>query len=292
MSRERASLRFHDDRPLFREAIRYTASATGFSPRLIEKDYFCSVVLEYLDSCGDDLVFKGGTCLAKVHVGFYRMSEDLDFVLPTPVDARRGVRSRKAAHWKRAVAEVAKSVPGFAVRSELTGRNESLQYDATLEYEPALSDRRESIRVEIGLREPLLHPAQRLRAKSVLLHPIGGSPAAPEIELNCIAFEEAMAEKLRAALTRREPAIRDFYDVDHAVRHVALHLDSPRLIEWVRRKVAIPGNDASDLGPARRAALANQLETELRPVLRRVDFADFDLVRAIALVERVHAALG
>jgi predicted nucleotidyltransferase component of viral defense system len=72
-------------------------------PRLIEKDHFCTVVLEYLAASTAELVFKGGTCLAKVHTEFYRLSEDLDFVIPTPLDASRSDRSHLAAESKRAV---------------------------------------------------------------------------------------------------------------------------------------------------------------------------------------------
>ena len=76
-------IRWHQEDPvLFEAAIRLTAGETGFPPRLIEKDYFCSVLLEHLAARCDTLIFKGGTCLAKVHAGFYRLSEDLDFVIP------------------------------------------------------------------------------------------------------------------------------------------------------------------------------------------------------------------
>jgi predicted nucleotidyltransferase component of viral defense system len=40
------------------------------------------VLLEYLAAVDEALVFKGGTCLAKVYADFYRLSEDLDFVIP------------------------------------------------------------------------------------------------------------------------------------------------------------------------------------------------------------------
>ena len=73
-------IRWHEVAPEeLREAIRFTAEETGFAPRLIEKDYFCSVILEALAAADVPLVFKGGTCLAKVHSGFFRLSEDLDF---------------------------------------------------------------------------------------------------------------------------------------------------------------------------------------------------------------------
>jgi len=62
---------------MFLEAVNFTTAQTGFSPRLIEKDYFCTVLLQYLATSGV-LVFKGGTCMAKVHAEFYRLSEDLE----------------------------------------------------------------------------------------------------------------------------------------------------------------------------------------------------------------------
>ena len=38
------------------------------------------------------------------------------------------------------------------------------------------------------------------------------------ISVRSIDKIEALAEKFRAALSRREPAIRDFFDIDYAVR--------------------------------------------------------------------------
>lgn len=39
---------FHADADLFREALNFTAARTGFVPRLIEKDYFCTLLLAHL----------------------------------------------------------------------------------------------------------------------------------------------------------------------------------------------------------------------------------------------------
>lgn len=51
-----------EDPALFREVVRFKAAQTGFVPRLIEKDYFCTVVLEYLAASRAELVFRGGPC--------------------------------------------------------------------------------------------------------------------------------------------------------------------------------------------------------------------------------------
>jgi predicted nucleotidyltransferase component of viral defense system len=110
------AIRAHEDRDWFLEAVNFTAAVTGFSPRLIEKDYFCTVLLQHLATAGT-LVFKGGTCLAKVHGEFYRLSEDLDFVIPMPCEASHIERKAQAAAVKTAVTDLAKSDPMFSVWS-------------------------------------------------------------------------------------------------------------------------------------------------------------------------------
>ncbi|HLK10545.1 MAG TPA: nucleotidyl transferase AbiEii/AbiGii toxin family protein [Candidatus Binatia bacterium] len=126
-----ALLRLYNEDPIFfREAVRFTAAQTGFVPRLIEKDYFCTVVLEYLSASAAELVFRGGTCLAKIHAEFYRLSEDLDFTIPTRLRASRAERTRLAAGSKRAVAAIGDEVPGLRVVTALTGANDSSQYTA------------------------------------------------------------------------------------------------------------------------------------------------------------------
>ena len=58
MSPAEAAIRLHEDGDLFVEAVRFTAAQTRFTPRLIERDYFSTVLLQYL--AGDTaLVFKG-----------------------------------------------------------------------------------------------------------------------------------------------------------------------------------------------------------------------------------------
>ncbi len=289
---EAPPIRLHQDPALFREAVTYTAAETGFAPRLIEKDYFCTVLLQHLAGAGCGLVFKGGTCLAKVHVGFYRLSEDLDFVIPTPVDAARAERSRRAVESKAAVAKIGEWLPGLRVITALTGANDSTQYNGVIAYRSLLDGREETIKMEVGLREPLLTPAVPGEVRTLLRDPISGSPLAPALTVPCLSRVEAMAEKLRAALSRREAAIRDYYDIDHAVRRLTLDVLEPELVGLVREKLAVTGNDPVDVSLARLAALRPQLESELKAVLRARDFAEFDLDRAFATVAEVAAALG
>lgn len=284
-------LLLHEDPDLFREAVAFTAARIGFAARLIEKDYYCSVVLARLAAASAGLVFKGGTCLAKVHADFYRLSEDLDFVIPTPVDATRPERSRRAAAAKDVLLRLGQETPGLRLETPLTGFNASTQYNGALAYSSLLAETEERVAVEVSLREPLLAPEVPGQARTLLLDPIRDAVMVPPVVLPCLSWPEAMAEKLRAALTRRKPAIRDFYDVDYAVQKHALDAGEPALLEFVRRKLDVPGNERVDVSPSRRAELEAQLEARLRPVLRDADFAAFDLGRAFDIVARVAAAL-
>jgi predicted nucleotidyltransferase component of viral defense system len=288
---EATSFRRHEDPDLFREAVSFTAAETGFPPRLIEKDYFSTVLLQHLETTGAALVFKGGTCLAKVHIGFYRLSEDLDFAVPMPVDATRSERRARASGLKDALLQLSAGVPGVRFVEGLKGASASTQYSAVVGYGSLVARQEETIRLEVALREPLLAPSIRGAAATLLLDPISGTPWTPLVPVTCVSLEEAMAEKLRAAFSRREVAIRDFYDLDHVARRSILDLNEAALLELVRRKLRVPGNEPVDVSSTRLATLRPQLEAQLRPVLRARDYAEFDLERAAATVRRVAAAL-
>ncbi|MBI2152624.1 MAG: nucleotidyl transferase AbiEii/AbiGii toxin family protein [Candidatus Rokubacteria bacterium] len=290
--REPSAIRFHEDPGLFREAVNFTAAETAFPARLIEKDYFCSLLLEYLAARDGSLVFKGGTCLAKVYAGFYRLSEDLDFIIPTAVDVSRAERSQRAAGVKEAVSALPARLPGFSVVEPVTGANLSTQYIGVVAYASLLSRQEESIKIEVGLREPLLMPAANHPARTILLDPVSHKPLVAPVSPRCMSKVEAFAEKFRAALSRREVAIRDFYDIDYAVRKLGLQPQDEGMVRLVRKKLDVPGNEPVDVSRERLAALRQQREPQLKPVLREGDFREFDLQRAFRAVVEMAKRLG
>jgi len=287
-----APIRFHEDPAYFREAVNFTAAATGFPSRLIEKDYFCTVLLQHMAAIDAELVFKGATCLAKVHASFYRLSEDIDFAIPTPVDASRTQRSRRARDLKAAVQRIDQDLAGFRVTTPMTGANNSTQYIAVLGYSSLVSPQEETIKIEVGLREPLILPSMQAEVRTLLLDPVNELPMVPLPSVECLSWEEAMAEKFRAALSRRDVAVRDFYDIDHAVHRLGFPVLGPGFVELVRAKLAVPGNESIDVSAGRLDDLRLQVDPELRPVLRAQDFAEFNLERAFAKVVEVAVALG
>jgi predicted nucleotidyltransferase component of viral defense system len=279
----------HEDDDFFKEAVLYTASTTGFTSELIEKDYFCSVLLSYLDANESPLIFRGGTCLSKIYGEFYRLSEDLDFTMSVPFDAPRSLRRRKIEPVKEVVGRISDTLSIFSLSQNLTGRNNSTQYIAQVQYRSCIKPASATIKLEIGLREELLTIPKRGLVKTLLFNPFSRKPVVPEFSVMCLSLDEAYAEKIRAALTRTELAIRDFYDIDYAVRKMGIDLNEERLLDLVRKKLAVPGNDPVDLELSRKQMLKAQLNTELKPILREQDFRQFDLDRAFNLVVEVRS---
>ncbi len=282
---ERPAIRLHEDAVFFREALNFTSAQSGFSARLIEKDYFCTVLLAHLATApGGAAIFKGDTCLAKVHAEFYRLSEDLDFVIPMPVTASRSQRSRHAARLKNVIGNLSRDLSVFRVAEPLRGANQSRQYIGIISYASLMSDMEEKIKIDVGLREPLIAQIVTGSARTVLLDPISGEALVPTVALPCISRTEAFAEKFRAALIRREVAIRDFYDIDYAVRRLGIQPRGAELTKMVVQKLAVPGADPIDVSEDHLSRLHGQLAARLRPVLRQRDFEEFDLDRAISTV--------
>lgn len=285
MSPEGPMRELHEKAGRFRNAVAYMASISGFGARLIEKDYYSSLILRDLaDAFEHGLVFKGGSCLSKVHTAFYRVSEDLDFVVSMEPDAPRARRRSTIAPLKEQFSGLAARVPCFELSEPLTGFNLSKQYIGRFSYRSLVTGQDESIKVEIGLRELVIEPVEEKPARTLLTDPLRSEPVLGPISVRALSFRETFAEKFRAALTRREPAIRDYYDIDYAVRTGKLDPAAGQLLGIVRQKLAVPGNEPVDLSEEKLAALRRQVEAQLKPVLRNEDFESFELDRAFSVV--------
>jgi len=188
----------HDTDPdIFREALSYSEGVTGFTASLIEKDYYCSLILHHLFDRETPLVFKGGTCLSKVYADFYRLSEDLDLVIPVAVDTPRNQRRSVMNPIKGLFDELPAAIPGIAVSKAFRGHNESRQYIGYLEYASAVMDKLERIKIEIGIREPLLLPSVIGETRTIVVNPFNGRPLLPVFTVQAMDVKEAYSEKVR-----------------------------------------------------------------------------------------------
>ncbi|MHB8908643.1 MAG: nucleotidyl transferase AbiEii/AbiGii toxin family protein [Syntrophales bacterium] len=279
----------HEDQALFREAVLFTAGQTGLNATLIEKDYFCTVLLQYLYAQADSpLIFRGGTCIGKVYADFYRLSEDLDFMISTPPEASIPERRKRMAPVREWVKKISEKMNILTLPEDFAGHNSSRQYVAYVTYPSVfLPEEAARIKIEVGLREtPLITPVQ-MKARTLLLNPFTRKAMVPDIDLITLSMKEAIAEKLRAALTRLEPAIRDFFDIDYLASRNMMNFNDRHLFQLLTEKLKIPGNPPIDLSPMRKERLKTQINSELKPVLRPVDLASFDLDRAFEIVSRI-----
>ena len=282
----------HEDRALFREAVLFTAGQTGLNANLIEKDYFCTILLQYLyDQPDSSLIFRGGTCIGKVYADFYRLSEDLDFMIAMPPEASVSMRRKRMAPVKEWVGKISTKLSIMTFLEEFKGHNGSRQYIAYVTYPSIfLMEEAARIKIEIGLREMPLMPPVIMKAKTLLINPFTRKPLVAEIDLTALTMQETFSEKLRAALTRLEPAIRDFFDIDYLDSRKKLNLKDLQIFQLLVDKLKVPGNSPVDLSPARKEKLKIQVNTELKPVLRPSDFESFDLDRAFDIVARYERA--
>lgn len=279
------------DPDIFRESLAYSEAEKGFTSTLIEKDYYCSLVLQYFFSDETQLVFKGGTCLSKVHADFYRLSEDLDFIIPVAAGTTRAQRRAGIKPVKRIFEKLPSVIPGVTISEAFRGHNESRQYIGYLEYPSVIVEKMEKIQIEIGLREPLLSPSETRMASTIVINPFSGQPLLPNYTISAMALQEAYAEKVRAALTRRGPAIRDFFDLFYADSMKQLNFFDPDFLNMVKAKIDVPGNDPIDISVERKQELDRQLVGQLKPVLRPLDFNGFNLDEAFELVCKIAKTL-
>jgi len=162
-----------------------------------ERDYLQELLLFGLYSeVGPELVFKGGTCLYKLHK-LSRFSEDLDFTLGKRIDLEEAVQRATDRLRFLGVSGRVK-----AVKTHKREVNFRLLFRG-----PLYRGSRESlcfIPLNVSLRERVVLGSERATISSMYRE-------IPSFDVFSMHAEEILAEKARAILTRNKP--RDIYDM-------------------------------------------------------------------------------
>ena len=267
----------HENKMQFVEAVRETARQSGFSESLIEEDYYCSLILKEIFRSKDCfLIFKGGTLLNKCYIGFYRLSEDLDFSISNRIkeDSRKG-RSLAAQTTKKVIGEAVSSL-SLVVSKSFAGHNENRFYSAEITYDSSVTEDKNTIKIEFGIQEKIWE-RENLKAKTLLVNPFTQKPVVSEFYVEGLSLKEAYSEKIRAALFREKPAIRDIFDIHYAVKRDFIKTHDISSMVKYKMKVL---NRTVDLSNKKKEELLNRLQTDLKPVLRQDDFEKFDFEEA------------
>src|SRR5258705_11528365 len=165
----KAPLPLLPDRTLIADLCRETAGQERVQPELVEKDFYLTRLLWALgEEFGNGLLLKGGTLLSKVDIGFLRMSDDADLVIPGTADRARAANARQLDRVRDALRSLA---PEIGVRLDFRGGEYSDRAAHAiwrLAYESSFRD--QSIQIEVSIR-PLLRPARQVSLPRLLTYP-------------------------------------------------------------------------------------------------------------------------
>lgn len=213
-------VRLEEDEGRFRDLIKALAGKHPFRTEMIEKDYYLTKLLTVIkEFYGPKLVFKGGTCLNKVYLGYYRMSEDLDFINVTSgLFLTRKARSKAIDFLRKDIGEICKGTNLHCKNPRGVGANLSTQYFFNFEYRSLITNAPANVTLEITQRNnPILKPVKRT-IKHIFQDPFTGKDLFSTGEVFCLDFRELVAEKMRAAITREEINSRDIFDLGYLYR--------------------------------------------------------------------------
>ncbi len=231
-----------------RREILDTAGVSSVGPHIAEKDYVLGWVLWGIfgnEKLASNWVFKGGTCLKKCFFETYRFSEDLDFTIldPSQLNAR---------FLESTFTEVSESIyeeTGIALPAEFRrfefykNQRGEKACQGRVGYRGPVSPRGNNaprIKLDLSSDEHIALPPIRTR----IFHPFSDE-LDEGIVVQCYAYEEVFAEKVRALGERTRP--RDLYDVINLYRNEGIRPAANVLLDVLRSKCEFKGIDVPTL---------------------------------------------
>ncbi len=180
------------------EQIKNISKKTGVNENAIIREYIQVVFLKelYQKKASQEIYFKGGTA---IHLLFPapRFSMDLDFTAELPQEPLLETT-------QNVVKSIGSEIPDLEFKATPEERKESLK--GTLYWTAEERKYPLTVALEYSLREkPIQKPVKTLLKTDL---PVVGSPLVLHL-----TWEEILAEKIRAILTREKTKGRDFYDV-------------------------------------------------------------------------------
>ncbi len=215
---------------------------------LIEKDLILHQVLFDLSKnkfFHDNFAFKGGTCLAKCYLDYFRFSEDIDFTWKDQ-GAFEGKSQKEVRRYLSPVIdgigemfeEIAKAheldfkcLKDDRNYVELTGGDKICTFK--IWYQSEVLGRRIFLKVQMNFVEKICYRFKGAELKSliaenpeelILLYP-EYEVYAQKIDFDVYDCHEILAEKIRAILTRQGTKTRDYLDVYLIEKQFGISLD-------------------------------------------------------------------
>src|SRR3990167_4273155 len=227
---------------------------------LIEKDIIISKILFHLmqdKTFSQSYAFKGGTCLTKCYLGYYRFSEDMDFTYLNQKEFSGKSNKKLRELMSKKIEELGKLIEVIAKKLDLDFKMEKdnkryFQFGGSnafvtfkIWYNSLELGKETFVKIQVNHIEKLNYPIKELNAEFIV-------PKNLKKDFSFIASEDAeillkplkikvydvkeiLIEKVRAILTRRGIKARDFVDVFLIVKkeNLDLHDFKQKIIEKI-----------------------------------------------------------
>ena len=196
---------------------------------LIEKDFYLNILLSKLNF--EEYLFKGGTCLAKAYLDYFRFSEDLDFTFINQklLEGKSTKSIKKVCKEKiDAFGEQLKKV-GFDFKFDKADRNfveignNNKLVTFKVYYDSILTGKPSFIKIQINFLEkimfapltkelnPLIKPSQFTKEDQIYFKEL--LDFYKIIKMKVYDLKEIVTEKFRSILTRKTIKSRDAIDL-------------------------------------------------------------------------------
>jgi len=220
-------MKLHENKELFRQAVRFTAQQMNIPDIYIEKDYWVTNALRtiFLHEIGKETVFKGGTSLSKCFGLIKRFSEDIDLVVLRKEGESNNQLTNKIKIISKVVANILPEVEIAEVTQKM-GRNRKTAHTYAKEFQGNYGQVRDVIILEatwLGYYEPY---TKRIISSFIyeMMQITGQMDIAKENEL--LPFEVLVMEPKRTLCEKIMSLVRFSYtenpleDLKKKVRHI------------------------------------------------------------------------
>lgn len=188
------------------------ANREGVRQQQIEKDYITSWTLWGIykhDLLKSALIFKGGTCIKKIHIENYRYSEGMDFTLNPDLEQATSNDAIISAFKEifdeiKAAANIDLSIEEDSIEIYET---ESIKF--FIEYIGPLGGKGDHVKIVISRREKLEFDVE----ERTMFNQYSDLEEEEELSVLCYSLEEVVIEKMVALMGRTIP--RDLYDFEY-----------------------------------------------------------------------------
>ena len=247
------------------------SNTVWFDDYKLEKDFILTLVLIKFWETYLDLIFKGWTCLNKIYFPYFRLSEDLDFVLN--IDVTRENRRKILKDYENNFIKDLWLL-WFKLKKERTKFDEHKLATFTFEYSSIIDKSIQTIKIDLSMKNKLLLEPVQWQIKSTYRDKILEEDIFWKHFIRCVDLKEMLAEKIRASLTRSTPAIRDLFDIWYVKEYSDFNFTDKEFLKLVDIKLSEVNykytlEDSYEL-------LKKQIDTDLKPVLNKDFLFDFD----------------